>query len=158
VTTHVFYVTKYKKCTQTSKIIPYHRFRYKLPVPTVAWVHILNLKTLVCILVSMVATWDIGTKYCYEIPQGFEYRICTLTILTISTINILTKVVGRIKQWRDCLATMDRGRTLGLGRGKIFSWHNQNQPLNPPRPAVLPRRLVLILAGAVCNIVNLEKR
>jgi hypothetical protein len=44
VTTRVFSVTEYKKCTQTSKIIPYRWFRYTLLVPTVARVHFLNLK------------------------------------------------------------------------------------------------------------------
>ncbi len=103
-TTRVFSVTEYKKCTQTSKIIPYLWFRYALLVPTVARVHFLNLKPLVCILISMGSTWDIGTKYRYVIPQDFGSQTCTLTIPTTCTIDTLTKVVGRIKQWHDCPA------------------------------------------------------
>jgi hypothetical protein len=72
VTTHVFYVTEDKKCTQTTKIIPYQWFRYALLVPTVARVHFLNLKPLVCILIALASTWEIGTTYRYVIPQGFE--------------------------------------------------------------------------------------
>jgi hypothetical protein len=30
--------------------------------------------------------------------------MCTLTIPTICTIDTVTKVVGKIKQWRDCHA------------------------------------------------------
>ena len=65
VTTRVFSVTEYKKCTQISKIIPYRWFRYTPLVLTVARVHFLNLKALVCILISTGSTWDIGTKYRY---------------------------------------------------------------------------------------------
>jgi hypothetical protein len=64
----------------------------------------LNLKPLICILISTVSTWDIGTNYWYEIPQDFEYWICTLTIPTSSTMDTVTRVVGRIKQWHDFLA------------------------------------------------------
>ncbi len=71
VTTSVFSVTEYKKGTQTPKKIPYRWFRFELLVPTVARVHFLNLKSLVCILISTGSTWDIGTKYWYVIPQGF---------------------------------------------------------------------------------------
>ncbi len=92
-TTRVFSVTEYKKFTQTSKIIPYCWFRYALLVPTVASVHFLNLKALVCILISIRSTWDIGTKYRYVIPQGFGSQMCTLTIPTICTIDTVTKVV-----------------------------------------------------------------
>ena len=60
VTTHVFSMPVYKKCTQTSKIIPYQLLRYTLLVPNVAWVHFLNLKPLVCILFCTGSTWDIG--------------------------------------------------------------------------------------------------
>ena len=91
VTTSVFSVTEYKKCTQTSKIIPYRWFRYTLLVPTVARVHFLNPKALVCILVSTGSTWDIGTKCRYVIPQGLGSQMCTLTIPTICTINTVTK-------------------------------------------------------------------
>ncbi len=104
VTTRVFSVTEYKKCTQTSKIIPYRWFRYTLLVPTVARVHFLHLKPLVCIPISTGSTWDIGTKNWCVIPQGFGSRMCTLTIPTICTINTVTKVVSRIKQWRDSCA------------------------------------------------------
>jgi hypothetical protein len=75
----------------------YQWFRYALLVPTVARVHFLNLKLLVCILISTGSTRDIGTKYRYVIPQGFESRMCTLTISTICTIHTVAKVVGRIK-------------------------------------------------------------
>ncbi len=104
VTTHVFSVIEYKKCTQTSKRIPYRWFRYALLVPTVARVHFLNLKAFVCILISMGSTWDIGTKCRYVIPQGFGSQMCTLTIPTICAIDTVTKVVGKIKQWHDCRA------------------------------------------------------
>jgi hypothetical protein len=83
---------------------PFRWFRYTILVPTVAWVHFLNLKPSVCILISVGFSWDIVLKYWYEIPQGFEYQICTLTIPTSSTINTVTKVVGIIKQWCDFLA------------------------------------------------------
>jgi hypothetical protein len=53
-------------------IFPYQWFRYALLVPTVARVHFLALKLLVCILISTGSTWDIGKKYRYVIPQGFE--------------------------------------------------------------------------------------
>jgi hypothetical protein len=104
VTTRVFSVIEYKKCTQISKVIPYGWFRYTLLVPTVARVHFLNPKALVCILVSTGSTWDIGTKCRYVIPQGLGSQMCTLTIPTICTINTVTKVVGKIMQWRDCRA------------------------------------------------------
>ncbi len=86
------------------KIIPYQWFRYALLDPTVARVHFLNLKPLVCILISTGSTWDIGTKCWYVLPQGFESWMCTLTTPTICTIDIVTKVVGAVKQWHDCLA------------------------------------------------------
>ncbi len=60
VTTPVLYVTVYKKCTQTLKIIPYQWFRYAFFVPTVARVHFLNLKSLVCILIFTGSTWDLS--------------------------------------------------------------------------------------------------
>ncbi len=69
VTTRVFSVIEYKKFTQILKIVPYRWFRYALLVPTVARVHLLNLKALVCILISTGSTWDIGTKYRYVIPR-----------------------------------------------------------------------------------------
>jgi hypothetical protein len=102
-TTHVFYVTVYKKCTQTLKILSYQwvRLRYAVLVSTVVQVHFLNLKSLVCILISMGSTWDIGTKFWYVLPQGFESQMCALTFPTIFTIGTVTKVVRRIKQWRD---------------------------------------------------------
>ncbi len=82
---------------------PYRWFRYALLVPTVARVHFSNLKPLVCILISTGSTWDIGTKYRYVIPQGFGSRMCTLTNLTIFTINTVTKVVRRIAvAWLPC--------------------------------------------------------
>ncbi len=81
---------------------PYRWFRYTLLVPTVARVHFLSLKALVFILIFMGSTWYIGTKYRYVIPHGFGSQMCTLTIPTICTIDTVTKVVGRIKQWRDC--------------------------------------------------------
>ncbi len=84
--------------------IPYRWFRYALLVSTVAQVHFLTLKSLVCILISMGSTWDIGTKFWYVLPQGFESRMCTLTIPTICTINTMMKVVKRIKQWCNFLA------------------------------------------------------
>jgi hypothetical protein len=83
---------------------PNRWFRYTLLVPTVAWVHFLNLKPLACILISTGSTWDIGTKYWYALPQEFEYQIGTLTIPTSSTINTVTKVEERIKPWCDFLA------------------------------------------------------
>ncbi len=58
----------------TIDTLPYQGLRYTLLLPTVAWVHFLNLKPLVCILISMGSTWDIDLKYWYKIPQGFEYR------------------------------------------------------------------------------------
>ncbi len=64
----------------------------------------MHLKPLVCISISTGSTWDIGTKNRYVIPQGFGSRMCTLTIPTICTIDTVTKVVGKIKQWRDSLA------------------------------------------------------
>jgi hypothetical protein len=76
VTTCVFSMIEYKKCTQTLKIIPDQWFRYALLVPTVTRVHFSNLKALVCILISTGSTWDIGTKYRYVMPQGFGSRIC----------------------------------------------------------------------------------
>jgi hypothetical protein len=66
VTTSVFSVIEYKKRSQTLKIIPYRWFRYALLVPTLARVHFLNLKALVCILISAGSTWDIGTKSRYQ--------------------------------------------------------------------------------------------
>jgi hypothetical protein len=84
---------------------PYQWFRYTLLVPTVARVHILHLKPLVCIPISTGSTWDIGTKNrYYVIPQGFGSQMCTLTIPTICTIDTVTKVVSRIKQWCDSRA------------------------------------------------------
>jgi hypothetical protein len=47
---------------------PYRWLRYALLVPIVARVHFLNLKSLVCILISMGSTWDIGTKFWYVLP------------------------------------------------------------------------------------------
>jgi hypothetical protein len=73
---HIFSVTSQQIGTQSLK--PYHGFRYTLLVPTVARVHFLNLKPFVCMLISTVSTWDIGTKYWYEIPQGFEYQSKTI--------------------------------------------------------------------------------
>ncbi len=85
-------------------MFPYRWCRYALLVPTVARVQFLNLKPLVCILISTGSTWDIGTNYRYVIPQGFESQMCTLTIPTICTINTVMNVVGKIKLWRDFLA------------------------------------------------------
>jgi hypothetical protein len=116
VTTCVCSMTEYKKCTQTSKIIPYRWFRYALLVPTVVSVHFLNLKALVCILISTGSTLDIGKKYRYVIPQGFGSRMCSLTIPTICTINTMMKVVGRIKQWGDCYANN------GVPTGQLKNW------------------------------------
>jgi hypothetical protein len=95
---------------------PYRWFRYALLVPTVARVHFLNLKALVCILISTGSTWDIGTKKRYVIPQGFGSWMCTLTIPTICTINTLMKVVRRIKQWRDCHTNN------GVLAGQLKTW------------------------------------
>jgi hypothetical protein len=63
------------KGTLTSKmlLLPYRWFRYTLLVPKAAWVHFLNLKPLVCKLISTRSTWDIGTKHGYVLPQGFDY-------------------------------------------------------------------------------------
>jgi hypothetical protein len=58
-------------CEKSGSICPYRWFRYALLVPTVARVHFLNLKALVCILISTGSTWDIGTKCRYVLPQGF---------------------------------------------------------------------------------------
>jgi hypothetical protein len=85
-------------------MVPYRWFRYTLLVPTVAWVHFLHLKPLVCIPISTGPTWDIGTKNRYVIPQGFGSQMCTLRIPTICTINTVMKVVSRIKKWRDSRA------------------------------------------------------
>ncbi len=98
---------------------PYQWFRYALLVRTVARVHFLNLKALVCILISMGSTWDIGTKYRYVIPQGFGSQMCTLTIPTICTIDTVMKVVRRIKQWCDCRAN----------NGPILKISDTNLPL-----------------------------
>jgi hypothetical protein len=68
-------------------------------------VHFLNLKPLVCILISMGSTWDIGTKYWYVLPKGVESCMCILTMPTSSTIDTMLKVEGRIKQRRDFLTT-----------------------------------------------------
>ena len=56
VTTRVFSVIEYKKFTQILKIVPYRWFRYALLVPTVARVHFLHLKPLVCIPISTGST------------------------------------------------------------------------------------------------------
>jgi hypothetical protein len=69
VTTRVFFVTVYKKCTQTLKIIPYQSFRDTIPVPTVARVHLLSSKLWYKILpasVAMLFCWLIFGIY---IPQ-----------------------------------------------------------------------------------------
>ncbi len=70
--------TSASPCEVSIEILPYRWFRCPLLVPTVAMVHFLNLKALVCILISMGSTWDIGTKCRYVIPQGFGSQMCTI--------------------------------------------------------------------------------
>ncbi len=69
-----------KTCSETERMFPYRWFRYALLVPTVARVHFFEPKPLVCILISMGSTWDIGTKYRYvinlqdrRISAGWKY-------------------------------------------------------------------------------------
>jgi hypothetical protein len=54
----------------------------------------------------MGSIWDIGTKYWYVLPQGFESRICTLIIPTSSTIGTVTKVVGKSSSGVTSLPTI----------------------------------------------------
>jgi hypothetical protein len=53
-------IQKYEISSLKFEIWPYRWFKYALLVPTVARVHFLNLKALVCILISTGSTWDIG--------------------------------------------------------------------------------------------------
>ncbi len=72
-------------------------------VPTVASVHFLNLKALVCILISMGSPWDIATKYvCHT--TGFWVS----NVYSNNSYNMYNKhhekSGGKIKQWHDCRA------------------------------------------------------
>ncbi len=115
---------------------PYRWFRYTLLVPTVARVHFLHLKPLVCIPISTGSTWDIVTKNRCVIPQGFGSRMCTLTIPTICTIDTVTKLVSRIKQWRDSHA--NNGPILKIISEHKFC-HKKNQQMTTRRSATTSR-------------------
>jgi hypothetical protein len=79
----------------------YRWFRYALLVPTVARVHFLNLKPLVCILISTGSTWDIGTKeVCHTsgfwVSNVYPVRYSKTIPTTSCTIDTMTKVVRSV--------------------------------------------------------------
>jgi hypothetical protein len=61
--------------------------------------------------------------------------MCTLTIPTICTIDTLTKVVGRIKQWHDCRANMGC-----VPAGQLKSWGSTAK--NPETTTILPKNQI----------------
>ncbi len=77
-------------------------------------------------------------KYLYEIPWGFEYRMCTLTIPTICTSDTVMKVVGRIKQWRDFLAkNCDCGYFPRLHKQRATPSLMPPSPSSPINPTIV---------------------
>ncbi len=119
-------------------------------VPTVVRVHFLNLKSLVCILISMGFIWDIGTKIWYVFSQGFESQMCALTIPTICTIDTMMKVVRRIKQRHDFLAN-NSGCRYSPRPHKTPSSLFHCLPSTPPLSAI---NLAIIVTHVIAHIIT----